>query len=119
MAMDRKEWLEKQLFTFKGDLLKAQQETLEKWCADYLPFLESEYDSNVCFNVHRELTAFLEGISEDHWCRKLTLAYSGEEIRAKILAENKEQLIACLNQDSLKQIETLKNELKFYHNRTY
>ncbi len=101
------------LNAFKEEAVKSLEKSLSEIYCDI--GLHIETDSWI--NYRNQLQQATENDGE--WNRESVF---GKKVRATILKQNKEELIALLNQDSLKEIEELKADierLNRWNNRSY
>lgn len=113
----RQEEFTKFMENARADLLATiadkAKEVLSTVYTDYVPYIESDAWLNYREELKNELAgkAYKEvTTSESLWAK---------DVRTKILQESQSELISKLNQDLLRQIDELKQELKRSYNRGY
>jgi len=89
---------------FKKELQKAANTTIGDLYCDILPHIESDAWTNVRGEILRGLTNYTRSNKIHH--------YEFVAIRKQMLKENRAEIIKDLNQDMLKEIESLKREIK-------
>lgn len=90
---------------FKTSMLKICDETLEKLYCSVSCYIESDHWTN----YRNEL---MDGF-RNYNNRKVHAQYDFAKIRAEIYKEFREELIPDLNQDLLKEIESLKSHIGY------
>lgn len=97
---------------FKADLKKAADEVLGTLYTDVVPHIQSDS----WLNFRNDLLDALKGYNN----AKLKLPHDFKAIRAGMLRDFRDEIIADLNQDLLSEIESLKQQIEYLRNlRSY
>ena len=94
---------------FKAQLLNLCEETLGKLYTDVSAYIESDHWTN----YRNDLLAGLRNYGN----RKVQASYDFAKIREAIYREYKDEIVADLNQDMIKEIEMLKKESASWRER--
>jgi hypothetical protein len=100
---------QKLLTEFSDQLQKIASNIIGRTSNEYLPWVETDSLYNQKLRIIEELRGW-RGID-------ILGEHEAREIRARILEEHREEIIAELNQDSLKTIEDLKRTIKIMKER--
>jgi hypothetical protein len=90
---------------FKTEMKKVADEVIGDFYCDVACHIESDSWTNY-------QNALMDGL-KNYNNRKIQSPYVFKDIRQAILREHREDIIADLNQDMLKEIENLKEQLEF------
>lgn len=89
---------------FKKAITKAAQEVISNMYCDVAMHIESDSWGN-----YRNV--IMDGFKDYH--NKVKAPYDFKEIRTQIYKENRDEIIADLNQDLLEEIERLKKHIEY------
>lgn len=103
------------LENFREEFTKIAKESLSSLYTDVAQHIESDawqnYRNELQWELGNEALTEIVNNNEYHWAKK---------VRARILEEHREALIGALNQDLVKEVASLKEEIKNIHvNRIY
>lgn len=90
---------------FKEKMKKVVDEIIGDAYCDVVNYIESDSWSNFRNQI-------MDGF-KDYDNRKITAKYDFKEIRQSILKHHREEIIKDLDQDNLKEIDDLKNRIKY------
>jgi len=91
--------------SFKAKLTSAADDVISELYTDIIPHIESDSWTNYRNDLMSGFTNY------NH--RKLQAPHDFRKIRQEIYKEYREEIIPDLNQDLVKEVETLKEEIKF------
>ncbi|MFA6043342.1 MAG: hypothetical protein WC718_00030 [Phycisphaerales bacterium] len=99
------------LASFREQMAKIADETIGRLYSDVLPYIESDAWTNF-------KNALMDGLC-NYGNRKVVGDYDYKKIRRAILEENREEIIADLNQDNLARIAELESQIEAVHRNRY
>jgi len=111
LGEEAKKEAQKLMDEFKEGMLKTAKEVLGSLYCDVSVHIESDSWTNFGNQI-------LDGY-KDYNNRKIQAKYDFKEIRQAILKEHREDIIADLNQDMVKEIEDLKHTIEIMNRSRY
>ena len=94
---------------FKKQIASAAEDAISGLYCDLVPYIESDAWANM-------RNKMMDGL-KDYSNAKLRLNYDFRDIRAAMLKEHREEIIADLNADLVRENEQLKSELEIERSR--
>lgn len=99
---------------FKAEMLKVSGACLEEAASDFYTNILPHVESDSWTNYRNELVAGLSDYQNKHHAE-----YDFAKIRRAMFEEYREEIINDLNQDLVKEIDSLKKHIKFLQENRY
>lgn len=81
--------------------------------AEHIPFAETDYDMNVYYRAQDLIQCFLTDQEPKGWMKsEIFTMFNSREVRDKMFEDYREQLVAEINQDRIREIKQLKNKIE-------